>query len=446
MDLESAKEESPSVGSPSVRPQSIGQILYLAIFFFLIIAAFWTLKPLRTSGVIKAFGPDYYPLFKQGVALIIPMIIPVYYLFTSFLDRAQIIYIFILFLSVANISLWWMFEHLQSHWVQAGFFFYVDAFVTIMVTLFFTYLNQIYDPAQAKKSWAYIGCGGILGGIAGSSISGWLSALLENRIILTANLFILPIVFIIHRLECYPSVKVFKKGVLCGKDTKSTWEIFYEGIRVVFRSKYLLCIVSIVGFYEIVSTIIDYQFAEILSRIFKSPHEMAGFHGKVFFIAQIGSLLVQLLMTPYILKRYGQFPALLFLPLTLLLGSVAFMVFLWPLIIIASIGMEAAFAYSINQVSKETLYVPLDNIAKVKGKAFIDMFVFRGAKAIGALILLSYTLWLSRHGFTPHFLMAVNIVAITLWLFSVFYIRKMIGNSYSAVRTSPTIRGRSSEM
>jgi ATP/ADP translocase len=122
------------------------------------------------------------------------------------------------------------------------------------------------------------------------------------------------------------------------------------------------------------------------------------------------------------------------------------MVFLWPLIIIASIGMEAAFSYSINQVSKETLYVPLDNIAKVKGKAFIDMFVFRGAKAVGAVILLSYTLWLSHHGFTPHFLMSINIIAIALWLFSVFYIGKMIRNSYEAVRISPTIRGRSSEM
>lgn len=421
--------------APKGESQSVSQILYLAIFFFLIIAAFWTLKPLRTSGVIKAFGSDYYPLFKQGVALIIPLVIPIYYLFTHFFDRAQILYLFILFFCSANISLWWLFEHVQSPWTPAIFFFYVDGFVTIMVALFFTYLNQIYTPSNAKKSWAYVGCGGILGGIIGSSISGWLGTLLGNRIILTANLFLVPIAFIVQRLEFYPSVSAFKRETLCEKDKKSLWEIFSEGIYVVLRSKYLLCIVSIVGFYEIVSTIIDYQFADALSKIFVSRDEMAAFHGKVFFIAQIGSLLVQLLITPYILNRHGLFPALLFLPLSLLLGSVTFLIFLWPLIIIASIGLEATFSYSINQISKEILYVPLDNIAKVKGKAFIDMFVFRGAKAVGAVILLCYTLWLSHRGFTSQFLMSVNIVAIAIWLIAIFYVGKIVGTRNHRLET-----------
>ena len=47
-------------------------------FFFLVITAFWTLKPLRTSGVIKAFGPDLYPLFKTGSVVVLGLVVPLY--------------------------------------------------------------------------------------------------------------------------------------------------------------------------------------------------------------------------------------------------------------------------------------------------------------------------------------------------------------------------------
>ncbi len=40
--------------------------------YFCIIAIFWCFKPLRTSAVVKAFGPTWYPQFKQGTALLMP--------------------------------------------------------------------------------------------------------------------------------------------------------------------------------------------------------------------------------------------------------------------------------------------------------------------------------------------------------------------------------------
>jgi AAA family ATP:ADP antiporter len=92
------------------------------------------------------------------------------------------------------------------------------------------------------------------------------------------------------------------------------------------------------------------------------------------------------------------------------------------------IGAEAAFAYSINQASKEILYVPLDRISKYKGKAFIDMFVFRAGKALGAAMVLSYSLWLIHNGFTHRLLMGMSIILIVIWLFAVV----MAGRAFKA--------------
>ena len=45
--------------------------------------------------------------------------------------------------------------------------------------------------------------------------------------------------------------------------------------------------------------------------------------------------------------------------------------------------------YSIQQATKESLYVPLTDVQKYKSKAFIDMFVDRAAKALAAFALIA---------------------------------------------------------
>jgi len=399
------------------------RVVYLFLYFFFVIAVFWTLKPLRTSAVVKAFGPDYYPIFKQGILVILPIIVTVYTLLTTFFNRSQLVHFFVTIFFGLNLLFWGLFEFYPSAYAKIGFFFYIDTYITIMVTLFFTYLNQLYTSGDAKKTYAYIVSGGLIGGIVGSSISGWASAFMGNHIILVAGVFLLAISFIVRKLESFPEIHASQNVVLCPKKSNdSVMSVFSEGLSAVTQSKYLLCIVAIVGLYEIVSTIVDYQFTAAIASRFAARDAMAAFHGKVFFVAQVLALMIQYVITPYVHRHYSILIGLLFLPLALLIGSTAFLLVPLLSVITLSIGSEAAMTYSINQSSKEILYVPLDNRDKVKSKAFIDMFVLRGAKALSAVILLTYTLWLSHHGWTSRFLMIINICAIGVWLFAITYV------------------------
>ena len=70
------------------------------------------------------------------------------------------------------------------------------------------------------------------------------------------------------------------------------------------------------------------------------------------------------------------------------------------------------------------LYVPLDTISKYKSKAFIDMFVLKGAKAIGGGLLLLYTLWLSHYAWVTRPLVVLGIIMIIVWLICARYVGK----------------------
>jgi AAA family ATP:ADP antiporter len=425
--------DSPEIALTLKREKrDIGTIFLLFLFFFMVISCFWSLKPLRSSSVVKAFGPEYYPLFKQGFLLVVPIILAVYSMASCYLSRAWIVYFFSSFFTVLTVAFWFIFKWAPSAWSKMAFFFYIDGYITVMVAIFWTYMNDTFESDEAKKLYGIIGSGGILGGITGSAISGNASVALGPDIILVASVFLVSIIAITYLLEkkrkIDPVQSKINTGAVCPHEDKKVSTVLTEGISLVMKGRYLIYVVAIVGIYEIVSTVVDYQFNASSSAAFEGVAQMAQFQGQVFFYANIAAFFVMALLTPFIHRKCGIMIGLLFLPVALLLGSIGY--YVQPILAVSAImiGAEAAFAYSINQASKEILYVPLDRISKYKGKAFIDMFVFRAGKALGAAMVLSYSLWLVHNGFTHRLLMGMSIILIIIWLLAVV----MAGRAFKA--------------
>jgi AAA family ATP:ADP antiporter len=163
-----------------------------------------------------------------------------------------------------------------------------------------------------------------------------------------------------------------------------------EGARLVFASKYLLAILGIIGLYEIVSNIVDFQLAAIVETSIQDEQARDAFFGLVGQITGIGSIVVQLLVTSFVMKRYGVGVALLFLPISILFGSVGFLLVPSLVFVVAMSASDNALNYSINQSAREALYTPTTREIKYKAKAFIDMFVQRFAKVIAVVLNLAF--------------------------------------------------------
>ncbi len=413
------------VGLFGVSASEMKKVALLFSFFFLVIAAFWTLKPIRTSSVIKAFGSDYYPLFKTGAVLFIPVVIMLHSVLMCYFSRESLVKLFTTVFLVASWVFWAFYEYAPGPVVKIGFYFFVDIYITVMVTVFWTYLNDVYSSGEARKFYGVIGAGGLVGGIIGSLVVATMSESLGNHIILVVTVFLVPIFFIIHRLKGIAGSQeadTRRETAVCGHEGKTPIAVMFEGGTTILASKYLICILAIVGVYEVISTWVDYLFFATLSDSIESRDAMSAYTGKVFTVAMFVALFVQVFVTTLVHRRWGVFYGLLFLPMTLLLGSAAFFFMPILMVIALTIAGEAAFGYSINQASKEILYVPLGTIAKYKSKAVIDMFVLRGGKAVGGIVLIAYTLWLSHHGFTSRFLMGLSVACVFLWLVAVRHI------------------------
>jgi ATP/ADP translocase len=182
------------------------------------------------------------------------------------------------------------------------------------------------------------------------------------------------------------------------------------GLREVVRSRYLLLLVGVVMAYEFAAAMTDFVVNVVFERAFASELELAQMFGRLGWIVSGTALLSQILLVPMVLpfKRL----ALLVPPLTMGLAAVG-------LALLPTVGLAILLAtadrglnYSLHQATKETLYVPLSDAQKYKGKAVIDMFVDRLGKALSAIALI---IVIAAAGVSVLISLAVALGAIALW-------------------------------
>ena len=221
---------------------------------------------------------------------------------------------------------------------------------------------------------------------------------------------------------------VSKKSAANGDDAQSNPAV--EGAKLVLRSRYLLSIVAVVGLYEMVSTIMDFQFSATVIH-YLDGDEIGRQFDLVFATTNWVAFGVQLLLTSFVMTRFGVGAALLFLPVAAMLGSVSFLIA--PVLLFGSAlnTCDNGFSYSINQSAKEALYVPTTKDEKYKAKAFIDMFVQRFAKALAVFLSLGITMAFS--GFESiRWLSLVTVVILVLWIAAARYAGRVFAEKEAA--------------
>lgn len=404
-----------ALGVLGASPQERWRTLGLFTFFFLVIAAFWIQKPIRTARFLSEVGPNYLPLVKLGTAALILPIALLYSAAAARYRREGMVYGCVAVFAAGTVAFWWLLSRDAPLWSHYAYFFYVDIFSSVMVALFWSYANDLTSPEAARRSYGFIGAGGILGGVVGSALTG-----VAVKAVGTANL-------LLGCLVVLGAIALVAFGIArLGSDDAAADQAQHQptptlrdaiaGAHVTVASRYLTAIALLVALYEIVSNVIDFQFNTVIATRYTSDAALASFLGYFNSAAISASLVAQLLLTTWLLHAWGPRVALLILPIVLGAGSGAFiLVPLFP-VIAASFFSDATLSYSLNQSAKEVLYTPTDAATKYQAKAFIDMFVMRLAKGVGSLLILGWIAWLSPLGWQTQHLGWLSVAVVLLWL------------------------------
>lgn len=379
-------------------------VILMFAYFFSVITTFWILKPLK-KGLFVAYyqtsgqsfdvfgwqlsGPQAELVAKIGNMLVVFVAAVVFAWLARRLRRQQLTYVFgafclcgflffrILLPEAGELTAW-------------SFYIFGDLYNSLMVATFFAFLNDSYSPLEARRLYGPIILGGVTGGMVGSV---FVRAEIERYQSSTWMMICAAVTVVIVVVAALAGRLVAQKcrsrhvedPAVVPQPARGSAAL--EGLRLVLRSRYLLAIVSLVGLYELVSTVLDYQFtATVVHYVVGDPTKHIS---TVYAITNTVALVVQLFLTANIMSRFGVKVALLVMP-ALIMGVSGFFILL-PLLWFGSAlnVVDNGFNYSLNQSARESLYTPLGRDEKYKAKAFIDMFLYRAAKVVGVCLALA---------------------------------------------------------
>ena len=405
-----------------VRPEETSTSVLLFFYFFLITSSAYIIKPVKISLFLQWLKPDELPYAYLLTALLIGFVVSLNYKLLQVMKRELYISISLAFF-ISNLLLFWLLFKLQWPWLSMIYWFWADIFTVTSVTQFWILINDIYNPRQAKRLVGFLVSGGLLGGVAGSLLAtlfaksfGTENLLLACPILLAFCLVIVKLVHKVLRKEKRDEPEKIKPKVG-----------YIKSFHLLRKNRHLMIMSGIMATAIIVTTLIDFQFNTIVKMTYENTDLRTAFLGTFFTVLLIFSSLLHIFLTNRILKNFGIRIALVIAPLFLLIGAgVIFLAPLIPLVYWAVIikGTDKSLAHSLSQSVRELLYIPIPPDIKYKAKVFIDMFVNKFAKGLGALLLL---LFFSVLHFTLKQISFITIVVILFWiLFNLMITREYV--------------------
>lgn len=272
------------------------------------------------------------------------------------------------------------------------FFIWASVFNLFVVSVFWSFMTDLYHPQQSKRLFGMIAVGGTLGATLGSSIT---SALVEPvgqiNLLLVSALFLEVAARASGALDKREETLVLaaRRDDPAGEPALNRSEVIgggvFDGIRHVLRSPYLLGIAGLMLFFTISSTFLYFQQAEIISLAF--ANDSAGrtrLFANIDLVVNVLTFTIQIFLTGRIMKWFGVGTALAFLPVVTLVGFGILAVAPVLAVVVVFQVVRRTGNFAVQRPAREVLYTVLDRTDKYKAKNFNDTFVYRVGDQVGA--------------------------------------------------------------
>ena len=359
-----------------VRPEELRALLWSFAYFFCLLAAYYILRPLRDEMGVAGGVRNLQWLFTATfVAMLVA--VPCYGFVVARLPRRRFIPLVYHFF-VANLAIFWLLLafDVERQTVARVFFVWISVFNLFAVSVFWSFMADLYTSEQAKRLYGFIAAGGTAGALTGPAITIVLAPALGvvNLVVLAAVLLEVA-VLCAGRLQIRERAEAHKEAGLGGGAL--------DGLLMVVRNPYVAGILLWVGLLSVVATFLYFEQAQIVAAASDDPAVRTRIFATVDLAVGVLTLAVQLLATGKLIQRFGLGRALAFLPLVFAVGFAVLAAAPVLLVVIAFQALQRTANFAISNPAREALFTVVDRDEKYKAKNVIDIVGARGADAVG---------------------------------------------------------------
>jgi len=340
-------------------------------YFFALLTGYYVIRPVR-----DAMGAtSRLELLFTATFICMLLLTPVYGAIVSRFARRTFLPIVYGFFIACLVGFYFAFES-NFAWRGPVFFVWVAVFNLFTVSVFWSFMSDVFDHEQSKRLYGGIAAGGTVGGFLGPIITSQLVTQIG-----VANLLLISASMLGLCLACITQLGPFARAR--EKRTHDDGEramggSILGGVKLIAQSK-LLQAFSLLMFFGVgVGTLLYNEQAVIARTAFPDDAARTAYYSRIDLAINVLTFVVQTTVTRFLLTRFGVGPTLL-VPATFVVVGYA-MLTLSPLPILVAlvqIGTRSG-EFALAKPARESIYTRVDREMRYKAKNFIDTVVYRG--------------------------------------------------------------------
>ena len=377
-----------------VRSHEVRALLWSFAYFFFLLAGYYVLRPLRDEMGI-AGGVRALPWLFTATFLVLLAAIPLYGALVARLPRRRFIPAVYHFF-VVNIAIFWLLLTLDIEKVHVArvFFVWISVFNLFVVSVFWSFMADLFAADQGKRLFGFIAAGGSAGALLGPTVTVGLAAPLGPvNLLIVAALLLEGAVWCVHRLErAAPrredagNATGAAEAIQARADANALGGNWVAGIVMVLRSPYLAGIALWVALLSLLGTFLYFQQANIVAAASDDPAVRTRIFATIDLVVGILTILVQFCATGRLIVRFGVGAAAAFLPLVFGLGFAVLALVPALAMVIAFQALQRTANFALSNPAREILFTVAGREEKYKAKNVIDGVVFRGSDAVAGWV------------------------------------------------------------
>jgi len=356
--------------------------LLSAVYFFCLLFGYFMLRPLRDSMGLDGGIDSLHRLFLITLAIMVVANIAFGFVASRVPRRVFVPLVYWLGVTCIGVflAIFLTLGESTSPIVGKVFYVWLSVFNLFAVTVFWGFMADVFSLAQSKRLFGFIGVGGTSGAICGSAFTGTLATHLGE-----VGLFACAAVLIAFA-GLTATTLARREDTRAGKPVGNLSGASWAGLVEIIRSPYFMGIAAYVALFTILSTLVYFEKARVVSAIAEDREARAQILALIEMGGQILTLFIQLFLTGRLVRRIGVGSLLTFVPVVTLAGFIGLAAVPGLLTIAILDAARRACNHALSRPARETLFTVVPREEKYKAKSAIDTFVYRGGDSVGTLL------------------------------------------------------------
>lgn len=430
-----------------VREGEWGVTVLMLLNIIAILATYYFLKPARDSIFLSQASSEQLPLVFILTAFASAPVIGLYARASRSLKLNQLINFTTLIIIGCLVGFFFLIR-LPYIWVPYAFYVWVSIYGGLTVSQFWLLANGIFTSTQAKRLFPLLALGAIIGGWSGGELTGILLPYLKSiglgiEHLLFCCIALLAASILLTNVVWSRQSTVVQEQAAHPRRQQQVRESMLQIWKDISKSRHLLLLIGIVAMTMMVTSFVDFIFKAIASHSYPQKEELGAFFGVFYGRLSLVSFFLQLLLSYGLIRRLGVGGVILFLPITMLLGTGVLIIAAGIIGAVMVRGAQMALQYSLDKTGRELLFLPVPLELKKKTKVFIDVMIDRGFRGLAGGLLLLCTVVFAFDSNDPiasvPYFAAVVFVLLAVWLVFALVMRKEYVNTFRKALERRTI-------